>query len=545
MNRCCAVSAVLLLIFLIAPTVLLAQDQTPSEEAALGAYRQGEFDRAVQLYTSALAETEDASHRGRLHVNIAWTLFALGRESDSNTHLKASLLEDPNLNLDTAYYTQEFIDLFEKARIATQRGYYSGGDAPSPELESTIESINERLETRSDLEGALADVDSLLRAYPLDGRLAPTRIEILKGLGRMEEAEEMIRSYGDGYGVETLITRMSVPDLIMRANRSLDDGDIEGALEMLRKAVSRQPSNVAALELMADAAQRSSRWQEAEFSLKSALGLQPDNIGLKLRLGEIYLARGDASAARDVFRQITERFPHSDRAWAALGLLDARLGNEQRASRALQQALLENPLLPEVQLAHGEMLLKNGEADAALEALRQAANLLQEDPQLEARIGQALLARGKVDEALTHLRAAVDGEFRPFDVQRALALALMLTGSLAESERVLGSTGIDENRESDVLRALVMVEKGLNEEAEALVRDILTSRSNDAVVINLLAATLFQQKRYEEALHYLEQAHDLAPLDEEISANLTKARAARTAELLAAEARGTRNRHIS
>ncbi len=53
------------------------------------------------------------------------------------------------------------------------------------------------------------------------------------------------------------------------------------------------------------------------------LRLLPDNLNLQLRLGGVYLAKGDASAARDIFRQVTDSFPHSDRAWASLGLLDA------------------------------------------------------------------------------------------------------------------------------------------------------------------------------------------------------------------------------
>ena len=40
--------------------VVSAQEMTPSEEAAVQAYRQGSFSKAVTLYTKALSETEDA-----------------------------------------------------------------------------------------------------------------------------------------------------------------------------------------------------------------------------------------------------------------------------------------------------------------------------------------------------------------------------------------------------------------------------------------------------------------------------------------------------
>jgi len=73
------VLAGLLAVLILAPVVAVAQSATPSEELALQAYRQGEIDRAVDLYTKALAETDDPNHRARLQVQIAWNLFFLGR----------------------------------------------------------------------------------------------------------------------------------------------------------------------------------------------------------------------------------------------------------------------------------------------------------------------------------------------------------------------------------------------------------------------------------------------------------------------------------
>ena len=99
---------VLLALMVVAVTAgsLWAQQPTVSETAALQAYREGAFGRAVQLYTQALSEAADSAHRARLHVRIGWTLFALGREGEVDTHLKAALLEDPNLVLVPDYYTQ-------------------------------------------------------------------------------------------------------------------------------------------------------------------------------------------------------------------------------------------------------------------------------------------------------------------------------------------------------------------------------------------------------------------------------------------------------
>lgn len=508
-----------------------AQQATPSEEAALQAYREGSFSRAVQLYTRALSETDDPHHRAQLHVSIAWTLFALGRQGEVETHIRAALLEDPELTLVPDYYTKEFIDLFEAAKGRARKAVRESEGVPAPDLEATLLSVRDQIESDRDLEGALADVERLLVSYPGDGRLLPLRVELLRRLDREGEADQLLRAYGTA-NPDVPVESLSVPDLILRANRLLDEGDIETAFGLLREAVSRQPSNVAALELMAEAAVRTGRWHDAEFALKSALGLQPNNLGLQLRLGGVYLAKNDTSAARDIFRELTEQYPHSDRAWAALGLLDAQLGNDERAVRELAQAIEENPLLPEVQLGYGELMLKEGRPADALVAFEAAQNLLPDDPHLEARIGQALQGLGRHDEAVVHLKAAIEGGFRPFDVQRSWALALVRNGSFAEAERAISDIPADERHDLDVVWGYLLLERGSYEEAERVLRGAAEVRASDAALLNLLAAAVYEQERYGDAVELLERAVEIRPEDEELTRNLEQARAALAAEKL-------------
>jgi tetratricopeptide (TPR) repeat protein len=513
-----------------------AQNATPSEELAMQAYRQGEIDRAVDLYTKALAETDDPNHRARLQVQIAWNLFFLGRTEEVKTHLRASLVEDPNLALDDAYYNQEFLDLFERAR-RTNFESAANGAAPPPDLEATVGSINDKINQETDLEGALVDVDRLIAFYPRDGRLVPLKVEILRLLGRSDEAESLSMSHGAGPGRGVLDDVYSVPDLILRANRLLEEGDATTALQLVRQAVNRQPNNSYALELMAEAAMQTADWQSAEFALKSALGFQPDNIGLKLRLGEVYLATFEASAARDIFKSLTELYPTSDRAWASLGLLEARLQNNERALDALGHALAENPMLPAVQLANGELLLINGDHEGALESLEAAEKLMPNDPQLSARHGQALLAAGRSQEALPHLRAAVESGFDAADVQRSLALALALNEMYAESRRVLNEVEADTNGDRDVVAGYLDLQSGQYLEAETIFKQVVDARPDHPASVNLLAAAVYPQIRFGDTVLLLERAHELDPLLTAIEDNLKRARAAKAAETLEKNAR--------
>ncbi len=517
-----------------------AQEPTPSEQAAVKAYREGAFSRAVTLYTKALSETTDPRHRAQLHVRIAWTLFALGRENEVPTHLRAALLEDPNLELVPDYYTQEFLDLFHKVKNEPPQVPGGTGTAAGADLEATLASIQGRLDSGKELETALADLDRLLEAFPSDGRLLPLKVAILKKLGRTGEAaraeQMLVAASGGAAGQQPLEAGASVPELILRANRLLDEGDLETSLQLLRAAVARQPSNVAALELLAEAATRAGKWDEAEFALKSALSYQRDNLELELRLGEVYLAMGDNSAARDVFRALTEKEPHSDRAWAALGLLDARLGRTDRAMEELGKAIQENPLLPEVQLAYGELMLIHGNPDEALTALRSASNLLHDDPQVEARLGQALLARGDAQAALEPLRTAIASGFAPPDVQRSFVLVLIENGLLAEAERTLESANLGPNQRGDLLRGLILLRQNDPGTALGLLRQEAKQHPNDPRVLNLIGVALFRDRRFAEAVPVLERAAELDPATPTLTENLRLARAAAAAEALREDA---------
>ena len=538
MKRAVLAASVVLAVLVTGIVFGAEEPPTPSEKAGQKAYREGRFAAAVQLYTTALAETQDAEHRARLHVRIAWTDFALGKENEARTHLKAALMEDPGLTLVPDYYTSDFLKLFDRAREELARRSAQSSEVPPPDLESTLAGVQQRLEQGDDLEGALADVEQLIQVYPSDPRLLPLRSQILAKLGRDPNEPLPQASAGETAAVpvpgpESPAPAVSVADLVLQANGLLQDGDVDRALPLLRQAVERQPSNVAALDLLAEAAQRAGLWHEAELALKSALGYQRDNIELELRLGEVYLAMGKRSSARDVFRGILERHPHSDRAWAALGLLEGELGKHEDALEKLERALEENPLLPQAQLAYGELLLLEGKPADALAAFRNAENLLENDAQTEARTGQALLALGKPAEALPKLEAGIHGGFEHQDVLRARVLALIETGNLAEARRALASEKLEHGPDVTLLEGRLDLASGDAAAALEQFQSVAKERPNDPRVLNLVGVALYRLGRYADSVSIFQHASELAPDSEAITRNLQLARTAQAAVDLA------------
>jgi Flp pilus assembly protein TadD len=193
-----------------------------------------------------------------------------------------------------------------------------------------------------------------------------------------------------------------------------------------------------------------------------------------------------------------------------------------------------------VQLAYGELLLLDGDYEAALESFEAAQKLMPSDPQLEARHGQALLAAGRPSEALNHLRTAVEGGFDADEVQRSLALALALNEMYSESRRILDATEEDPDGDHDVIAGYLDLQRGRYSEAEATFKSVAETRSSDPASVNLLAASIYPQARFEEAMVLFMLSHELDPLLETVNTNLEKARAARAAEILAENAKAVK-----
>jgi tetratricopeptide (TPR) repeat protein len=159
------------------------------------------------------------------------------------------------------------------------------------------------------------------------------------------------------------------------------------------------------------------------------------------------------------------------------------------------------------------------------------------DSQLSARHGQALLAAGRNKEALPYLRDAVDGGFDAPDVKRSLALALALNELYAESGRLLDDTEAADNGDNEVVSGYLDLKRHNYLEAEATIGGLVQNRPNSPETVNLLAAAIYPQTRFGDAVLLLERAHELDPSLAWVEANLRRARAAKAAEALAENAR--------
>ena len=205
---------------------------------------------------------------------------------------------------------------------------------------------------------------------------------------------------------------------------------------------------------------------------------QPPQLAPLLSQATRLLQSGRAGDAVVPLREAARCMPGNAGIWHDLGLACLESGQIAEAITALRSSLSIDPRFQDSYLRLGIALESSGALEAALAAYAQAAEL---QPLAEANYRAA-----HVLESLGHLPRAIE-MFR-----RAAANATGTTlGRIAMARALLA-----QNRD---------------EEAEKLLRKVLSSERNNAVALDLLANTLADAGRFSDARRYFIRAIEASP----------------------------------
>ena len=110
-----------------------------------------------------------------------------------------------------------------------------------------------------------------------------------------------------------------------------------------RQAIMASPSSVEALLGLTLPLAAKQDWQEVEASYQKILGMDPANYTAHLRLGQIYLNRGDYAIAATHLSTALEAYPASYEAVLYSAWNDASLGKKDEARKLFEHALMLSP----------------------------------------------------------------------------------------------------------------------------------------------------------------------------------------------------------
>ncbi|WP_336978434.1 tetratricopeptide repeat-containing sulfotransferase family protein [Altererythrobacter fulvus] len=228
------------------------------------------------------------------------------------------------------------------------------------------------------------------------------------------------------------------PEMVAIAAAMLEN-DLPQAEARLRQRLKAQPTDVAAIRLMAELAARIGRLRDAEALLRRALELAPGFLVARANLASVLnkqhryaeaiaeldalaaageetesrnlraavLGRtGDYEEAARLYRELTQTFPTHARIWMSYGHVLKTIGNQEEAIAAYRKALECQADLGEVWWSLANLkTVSFGDGDvAAMEAALAANPPPAEDDRLHLHfaLGKAYGDRGEVEPAFRH-----------------------------------------------------------------------------------------------------------------------------------------------
>lgn len=484
--------------------------QDPLSEAN-EAYRQGDFQKAAELFRQAAEAETRPTARAEIRVKLAWTLFALKNRSKAEEALASALDDEPTLELVPDYYTDDFLALFSRVKTRVTAPPPPSAGSPSPLTRtapaSAANALRQKLAQAIDpaaIDSVLAETQQLEAASPPSAQpeILQLRAEILDRLGRTEEAlESRGRAAAMRAAAQVMPGGSAVPlDTMLEGRRLVADGQPLDAAALMRGVLSAQPACAPALEVLGEAYLAAGRLNDAYDVLRTTL-LESEKPDVLLQLGEIDLRRGRLAPAKDSFRRVVEKDPANDRGLAALGLLAARMEDTAVARETLDRALQTNGTLFEARVVRAQLALLDNDPSAAVGHLRRALQVRPDDPWAAAWLGVAFLTSGDAAAAEEKLKSAPKDPNSIFAL--ALVEALRRQGKLEEALAVQLDRS---NPQSAILLALCHLDRSDPVQAETLLLPVVEKDAQDGSARYLLGLAYHAQRRWQDSSRTLASA---------------------------------------
>jgi len=401
-----------------------------------------------------------------------------------------------------------------KLRVLRQ-GRLKWIDAPTPELYDTERDPRELANLATRQPGMAHDLGRDLAEY-LESQGEGERQTALtldsETRERLESLGYLARGSGSRGGEEGEDEDHPRPDPkdvidlhvgLEKARFFVRDRLFEQAEGELRRVLSRDPANLAALVDLASVLAEQGEVDEAIRITERALNLDPDYGRLYLQMASLEARRGNGDKALELIDTVLALDPRAVEARLRKAALLSRLGRPLQAVRVMEETLAESPDSPQVLAFHAQLVeMRRGEWAGAEERLREA---LRRDPFLVLAwrlLGEVLERSGRPEEALAPYREGLRREPDDPDLHAQLGLVLARLRQSRDAEIHLREAlrlSFEPRLDLRVSLGAALAEQGRFEEAQAEYDQVLAQRPRDAGALNNRAVALYQTGRLAEA----------------------------------------------
>jgi tetratricopeptide (TPR) repeat protein len=252
-------------------------------------------------------------------------------------------------------------------------------------------------------EELLKTVQNARQRFPEEAGLIRSEAEILRDLGRVDEAVTLLRSkivnktrqisVPDALNAD-FISYLTISNFYIQAGRGSDA--VIAAQQALGLAQTDRMTQIGQL-MLATAQNSANDFKSAEITLREILKKEPNNSTALNNLGYFLVERGERlPEAIELIKRAVEIEPENASFLDSLGWAQFRSGKVAEAEKSLTEAAKRNPSSAAIQHHLGDLYNKQGKTEAAKTAWRKALSLENDSAEAEkirAKLGEPKKSR--------------------------------------------------------------------------------------------------------------------------------------------------------
>jgi tetratricopeptide (TPR) repeat protein len=364
----------------------------------------------------------------------------------------------------------------------------------------------------------------LARCYLAIGRFADANKEALKVLEQTPDngdaiiaLTEAVRSKEDiqaaGEQLEKYPKKDDISFHLASANLFLNSGDLAGAENALRQALTNDPNSSAAHMAMGDLYLLKKDQKQAGEEFKKAAELAPVRSMERLKYAAFMSATGDTGETRRISTEMTRQAPDYLPGWTLLAELAFKDKKYDEALSLLENVFSRDQGYVDGHRLESDVLLAKGNTKKAIEVLERLDQTYPDFPLIKYQLARAYLKNNNPNQAKVALDQAISINPNFADAILLLAETNLRSG---HGEMVIEPITNLLRKRPDLRSAAFLLATAYGsrdrfDDAEAVIRDQVRLAPQDPQPHTALGLTFRQAKRNDEARQAFEKAAELAP----------------------------------
>ena len=201
----------------------------------------------------------------------------------------------------------------------------------------------------------------------------------------------------------------AMPQSVLRAAHFLHEGRVLKAEKQVKAHLLQHPQDVPAIQLLADISARVGAYEEAEYLLRAAMQLAPDNLRLMTDFMLLMRKQQKFDQSAEISAQLLALAPENNGVVFQNAIEHMQHGDNQAAVSAVDALLVREPHNPAFHLLRGHIQKAMGQHDDAVSAYRQAISVRNDNGQAFYALANLKTYRFSKDEIIVMNALLDDG----------------------------------------------------------------------------------------------------------------------------------------